>query len=80
MYVIAQAKYNGDLSPQGLCVNDTIRMYKKRNLEMYKIVHENPQKVHSYSIINNKKDMIVKILNLLEKVYYKKCLQNYITN
>ena len=31
-------------------VNDTIRMYKKRNLEMYKIVHENPQKVHSFLI------------------------------
>ena len=31
-------------------VNDTIRMYKKRNLEMYKIVHENPQKVHSFLV------------------------------
>ena len=44
--------YTSMLDPfkQIIDVNDTIRMYKKRNLEMYKIVHENPQKVHSFLI------------------------------
>lgn len=29
-------------------VNDTIRMYKKWNIKMYKTVHKNNHKVHSF--------------------------------
>lgn len=31
--------------------NDTIRMYKKGKIEMYKIVHENSLKVHPFVIL-----------------------------
>ena len=34
-----------------ICVNDTIRMYEKGKIRMYKIVHKINPKVHSFVIL-----------------------------
>lgn len=45
------AGYFDSIIKNGLTVNDTIRMYKKGKIKMYKIVHDISPRVHSFVIL-----------------------------